>query len=274
MAEYRSGALSFNYLLPPKRFIRLEETIIHRSHPHSVLLDGRTIRVLNWNIAKNNHDHTWLADFSVILNTYQPDLIFFQEVRMCTRAKHLTELTEMGWSFAPNFMDAYHNIYAGVLTAAKASCLTRKAVVTQHYEPVTQTPKVSLINEYRLSNSEQTLMTVNSHLINFVDLIKFRAQLFELERVISKHTGPVIFSGDFNTWTRSRWLLLSKMTHRLGLTQAQFPQNESQNIKRFLLSPPLDHIFYRGLHQNFFHARVLNQVDSSDHKPMIVEFSA
>jgi endonuclease/exonuclease/phosphatase (EEP) superfamily protein YafD len=260
-------------LIPATRFISVEETVIHRSHPHSVFLDQHTIRVLNWNIAKNNHDLTWLGDFAAILKRYRPTLIFLQEVRMCADARHLTELAEMSWSFAPNFMDAHHNIYAGVATAAKASCVTRKAILTQHYEPVSRTPKVSLITEYQLVDSGQTLLTVNSHLINFVDLVKFKAQLFQIERAISTHSGPVIFSGDFNTWSRSRFSLLSRMTDRLGLTQAVFSQSDTQNIKRFLFSPPLDHIFYRGLRQNFIHARVLEQFDSSDHKPMIVEFS-
>jgi endonuclease/exonuclease/phosphatase (EEP) superfamily protein YafD len=264
---------SFKTLLPSARFIPVEETVIHRSHPNSVFLDRNTIRVLNWNIAKNNHDRTWLADFTAILTRYRPTLIFLQEVRMCAEAKHLTELAEMGWSFAPNFMDAHHNIYAGVATAAKASCLTRKALLTEYYEPVSKTPKVSLIAEYQLTEASQTLLTINSHLINFVDLAKFKAQLFQIERAISTHAGPVIFSGDFNTWSRSRFSLLSKMATRLGLTQAVFSQTDTRNIKRFLFSPPLDHIFYRGLRQNFIHARVLEQFDSSDHKPMIVEFS-
>ncbi len=265
---------TFKTLFPAMRFIRVEETIIHRNHPHLVVLESTPIRVLNWNIAKNNHDQIWLTDFASILKTYRPDLIFLQEVRMCAKAKHLIELAEMGWSFAPNFMDAHHNIYAGVLTAASASCLAQKSILTQHHEPVSKTPKVSLVAEYQLKESSQTLLTVNSHLINFVDLVKFKAQLFQIERAISMHSGPVIFSGDFNTWSRSRFSLLSKMANRLNLTQAKFPLSDAQNIKRFLLSPPLDHIFYRGVRQNFFHTKVLNQVNSSDHKPMIVEFSA
>lgn len=66
--------------------------------------------------------------------------------------------------------------------------------------------------------------------------------------------------------------MLDKMTRRLGLTRAEFPETDAQNIKRFLLSPPLDHIFYRGLRQNYVQARVLNHIQSSDHKPMLVEF--
>lgn len=262
------GAVPFKNLLPSYRFIRTDETVLHRSHQASPL-NEKAIRVLNWNIAKNNHDRSWQKDFDDILDRYQPDLIFLQEVRLCTQLKHF-ELAELGWSFAPNFIDTYHNIYSGVLTASRASCVNRRAVVTEHFEPVSNTPKVSLVTEHPLAQG--TLLTINSHLINFVDLAKFKTQLHELETAIAAHSGAIIFSGDFNTWNRSRWQLLDKMTRRLGLLRAQFSASDAQNIKRFLMSPPLDHIFYRGMRQNYLQARVLDHIHSSDHKPMLVEF--
>ncbi|MBN8562440.1 endonuclease/exonuclease/phosphatase family protein [Leptolyngbya boryana CZ1] len=258
----------FKTLLPPYRFIPTDETILHRPHQPSPL-NEKAIRVLNWNIAKNNHDRSWQKDFDWIVDRYQPDLIFLQEVQLCTELKHF-ELAELGWSFAPNFIDTYRNIYAGVLTASRASCVTRKAVLTEHAEPVSNTPKVSLVTEHPFAQG--TLLTINSHLINFVELDKFKTQLVELETAIAAHDGAIIFSGDFNTWNRSRWQLLDKMTRRLGLSRAKFSEADTQNIKRFLMSPPLDHIFYRGLHQNYLQARVLDQIQSSDHKPMLVEF--
>ena len=259
-------------LLPSYRFVRTDETIIHRAHPHLSELSESKIRVLNWNIAKNNQDESWIRDFETILADYQPNLICLQEVRMCAEAKHLVEVAELGWSFAPNFIDTFHNSYAGVLTAARASCVARKAYTTAHFEPVTKTPKVSLFTEYVIAGSTQTLMVINTHLINFVDLEKFKTQLHDLETTIASHTGAVILSGDFNTWNRSRLLMLTTMVKRLELTRAKFPPDEAQNIKRFLFSPPLDHIFYRGLQQNYLSAKVLDHVTSSDHKPMLVEF--
>lgn len=259
-------------ILPSNRFVRTEETLIHRAHPASSPFNEARIRVLNWNIAKNNHDNEWINDFYAILERYQPNLIFLQEVRLCRQTREIVELAKLGWNFAPNFVDNYHNIYAGVLTAASTSCVTRRAFTTQHHEPVTRTPKVSLFTEYPLAHSDETLLTINTHLINFVELEKFQAQLEEIETAIAAHSGAVILSGDFNTWNRSRWYMLVSMTRRLGLTRAKFPPEEAQNIKRFLLSPPLDHVFYRGLRQNYLQAWVLKEVTSSDHKPMLVEF--
>jgi endonuclease/exonuclease/phosphatase (EEP) superfamily protein YafD len=256
-------------LLPPYRYVRTDETLIHRAHHQIFPLNETAIRVLNWNIAKNNEDRDWQTDFDWILDRYCPDLIFLQEFSLCARSKNF-KLAELSWSFAPNFIDQYHNIYAGVLTASRAACVTHRAVMTEHFEPVSKTPKVSLVTEHPFAQG--TLLTINSHLINFVDLVKFRAQLHELETAIAAHSGAIIFSGDFNTWNRSRLQSLDQMAHRLGLTRAQFPATEAQNLKRFLMSPPLDHIFYRGLQQNNLHARVLGDIHSSDHKPMLVEF--
>jgi endonuclease/exonuclease/phosphatase (EEP) superfamily protein YafD len=61
--------------------------------------------------------------------------------------------------------------------------------------------------------------------------------------------------------------------NRLGLTPVAFTPHESKKIKRFLFSPPLDHIFYRGLSEKKTSARVLDHISSSDHKPLLAEFS-
>ena len=110
-------------------------------------------------------------------------------------------------------------------------------------------------------------------MINFVDLNKFKIQLHELEMVLSAHHGPLIFSGDFNTWSRKRAIILDKVVTRLGLMPVTFAPHESRKIKRFLLSSPLDRIFYRELSENKASAKVLDQICSSDHKPLLAEFS-
>lgn len=259
--------------VPPYRFIPVQETIIDRSHLIHPGLNENSIKVLSWNIAKNNHRKNWIKDFDNILAEHQPDLIFLQEVRLGTETRHIGALAEMSWNFAPNFIDAYHNSYSGILTAANTRYIARKSLLSKHHEPITKTPKISLVTEYPLSRSTPTILAINTHLINFVNLGKFKTQLHELELAISAHKGPVIFSGDFNTWNRSRGKSLQKMAKRVGLTQVHFHPQEKKKIKRFLLSPPLDYIFYKGLKQKQVSARVIDNISSSDHNPLIVEFS-
>ena len=261
--------LSYFKQLSPNRYGKVVEFTIDRPHPNPIDLNSDSIKILSWNIAKNNHDRTWSQDFLSLVEQHQPDKIFLQEVRLCAIEKQIPELASMGWSFAPNLIDSSDNTYSGVLSATKSDRLNSKAQITQHSEPITDTPKVSLFVEHSWGNN--TLLTINTHLINFVETSKFQAQLEQIEAIISQHQGAVIFSGDFNTWNRSRWLLLLQMTAKLGLTPVSFPFLEAQKIKRFLLSPPLDYIFYRGFKQNLASAKVIDNIDSSDHNPLLVE---
>ncbi len=247
--------------------------MIDHHHQHPIALNRNSIKVLNWNIAKNNSASDWQQEFWRVRDRHDPDIICLQEVQMCARVNRFAALTGMSWHFAPNFMDAHHHTYAGILTAAYSHPLSSHSVLTAHHEPIAQTPKVSLFTEYSLAPTTHPLLTVNAHLINFVELSHFQAQLQMLETRMSSHVGPIIFSGDCNTWSLSRWLLLQQMVTRAGLTQTRFNLRDSFKIKRFLLSPPLDYIFYRGLDQNLAQTHVFGECSSSDHKPMLVEFS-
>jgi endonuclease/exonuclease/phosphatase (EEP) superfamily protein YafD len=230
------------------------------------------LRVLNWNIAKNNHSSHWQADFSAIVIHHQPDLIFFQEVCIDTTDDQPFPIEGMGWHCVPNFMNRNSQHHFGILTASKVQHLSSIPLQTEHREPIAATPKTSLIMEYGLSWTEQTLMAANIHGINFVSTWRFLAQLDQLEAQLQNHVGPIILSGDFNTWNINRMQQLQTMTQRLGLTAVQFPEDDHQQRKRFLCSNPLDHIFYRGLQVRSDSTAALTHCTSSDHKPMVVEF--
>ena len=259
-------------LNPANRFVSVPASTIDSPHSHPTSLNAKSIKVLSWNINKNNHSASWIADFQTIVNQHNPDKIFLQEVQLCAESGEIPVLTQMGWSFAPNFIDRLKNVYSGVLIATKDNHINARAIITQHSEPVTKTPKVSLFAEYSLSAGQETLLAVNTHLINFVELSKFQSQLEEVEAALSQHSGKIILSGDFNTWNRARWKMLSQMAARLGLKAVSFNTADTSKIKSFLLSPPLDYIFYRGLYQKPLSAKVLDKFSSSDHNPLLVEF--
>lgn len=275
------GLFSYlNQINPIARFGSVTETTIDKDHipvrhTNQPSSHQQSIKILSWNIAKNNHDKGWTREFLAIVEQYQPDKIFLQEVRLCAERQSIPELAEMGWSFAPNFIDTLSNAYSGVLIATRADRLHSQSIITDHTEPITNTPKVSLFAEYSLKNDAiedaKNLLAVNTHLINFVDLSKFSAQLQALENVLAQHTGAIIFSGDFNTWNHARWEMLSQMTTRIGLTPVAFTAEDTQKIKSFLRSPPLDYIFYRGFRQKPLSATVIDTITSSDHNPLLVE---
>lgn len=254
------------------RFSPVSASTIDSPHHNPTNLSAKSIRVLSWNINKNNHRTDWIADFKTIVEQHKPDKIFLQEVQLCAESEDLPVFAQMGWSFAPNFIDKLKNRYSGVLIATKDNHLNAKAVITEHSEPITKTPKVSLFAEYSLESSQENLLAINTHLINFVDSSKFQSQLSEIEAVISQHSGKIILSGDFNTWNSVRWTMLSQMASRLGLRAVSFSSEDTDKIKSFLLSPPLDYIFYRGLYQKPLSAKVIDNFSSSDHNPLFVEF--
>jgi|GEM_PF-1057841 len=274
------------------RFKQVPETIIHSTYLGSSSLDrnsttrldkglcrmlsrkpthpSRSIKVLSWNIAKNNYNPNWSKEFLVIMDRYQPDKIFLQEVRLRADEREIPELAKMGWTFAPNFIDTSNNTYSGVLIASQDDRIKSQAMTTKHYEPIINTPKVSLFTEYFLANNSK-ILAVNTHLINFVSLPKFKAQLEEIESILSIYKEAIILAGDFNAWNKSRWRLLYKMATRLNLTPVSFIAEDTKKIKSFLLSPPLDYIFHRGLKQKPNTAKVIDNISSSDHNPLFVE---
>ena len=261
----------FTRLNPAYRFEQVSETIINQTHPSSSSSNKDSVKVLSWNIARNNYHSSWSRNFLAIVQQYQPDKIFLQEVRLDIIVREIPELAQMSWSFVPNFIDKFNNTYSGILIAAKANCIGSKALITKHYEPVSKTPKASLFAEYSLFERSESLLAVNTHLINFVGLNKFKAQLQEIESILSRHQGAIIFAGDFNTWNSYRWIILCQMAARLNLTSVSFTPEDTKKIKSFLLSPPLDYIFYRGFRQKPDTAKVIDNIYSSDHNPLLVE---
>ena len=188
-------------LSPTHRFGKVAEITIEKKNSLASTVNGYSIKVLSWNIAKNNRDRKWREDFLAIIEQHQPDKIFLQEVRLCAIKQQIPELASMGWSFAPNLIDTLDNSYSGVLIATKSDRIYSKAQISPHQEPVTGTPKVSLFVEYSLGSDRETLLTVNTHLINFVETSKFQAQLQEIAAIIAQHRGAVIFSGDFKSYS-------------------------------------------------------------------------
>jgi endonuclease/exonuclease/phosphatase (EEP) superfamily protein YafD len=258
---------------PSLRFQRVQEMVVHSRHRHPLLFSHRSLKILSWNIAKQNQTPLWQQDFQTLLVRHQPDLVFLQEVKLCALTQHLPGLGDLNWQFAPNFIDGHASAYAGILTAAKATHQAAQSMLSQEHEPITNTPKISLLTRYDLPGSAKSLLAVNTHMINFVELPAFCSQLQKLATVIAAHRGPVIFSGDFNTWSQSRWRVLSQITEQLQLQPVRFSDRDTRKIKRFLLSPPLDYIFYRDLIIKPLSPQVFDQITSSDHKPIFVELA-
>ena len=219
-------------------------------------LDSRNISVVNWNIQKGRNTE-WVQDLDAI--GAQPDLLILQEASVRTDVwqdlvpGHHESFAE---GFGPDWSPS------GVMTVAAAAPLTECELVA--HEPWFGTRKATLITEYALSGTDKTLLVVNIHGINFaLGVSDLENQFAQARAVIEEHDGPVVFSGDFNTWRSQRAQVLEEMLASLGLTALDF---EVDHRKRFF-GWALDHIYVRGLYSEF--ATTLDS-DASDHNPMTV----
>lgn len=235
-------------------------------------LDPQSIQVLSWNI-KKGQENGWKNAFAGCLNR-DLDLILIQEACLDEELEESMAQGNLGWNFATSFISnllvgCNGSGATGVMNASRTRPLNAKFCRTQHRE-FYLTPKVSLLSEYELSGTDQTLLVLNVHALNFqwrTDY--FESQLQELEKLMAAHQGPIILAGDFNTWRDRRMDLLRIMTGRLGLTEVKFKEDHRTKV----FGNCLDHMFYRGL--TVKQAQSIPEPaknPSSDHNRLIVEF--
>ena len=221
--------------------------------------DGLSLIV--WNIYKQNRNN-WQNELNQL--TEGSDLVLLQEARM---TKELSQWVTSGqWgSTRVNAFEVFEQS-AGVLSLA--THLPIEACAYTHEEPWLQLPKSALWSRYQLSNGEE-LAVINIHAVNFTfGTEDYKAQLKSLTDNLQKYRGPVIFAGDFNSWSEARFAVLKEALEKVGLTEVVFdPDNRTQ----FMTGLVLDHVFYRGLEVEKAKAPI---TDASDHNPMRVTFKA
>jgi endonuclease/exonuclease/phosphatase (EEP) superfamily protein YafD len=225
-------------------------------------LDSGDIRLVNWNIQKGG-DPDWSDDLSALTN--ETDLMIFQEAALDMDAWEDVAAGHYR-SFAPGYRTpGASGRVTGVLTLSAAEPLTSCSLVS--IEPWLRTPKATMITEYGLTDTEQSLLVVNIHAINFTITNRdFREQVRRALSIISVHPGPILLSGDFNTWHWRQWKILHEMAGEHGLATLNYDEDHRKRV----FGQPLDHIYVRGL-------RVIDAtsfpVDSSDHNPMSATLS-
>jgi endonuclease/exonuclease/phosphatase (EEP) superfamily protein YafD len=222
-------------------------------------LDASDFGVVNWNIQKG-HDVAWGADLA--RGFADPDLFILQEAFRHNDAWEKIA-PEHYHSFAEGFLSSRY--MTGVTTVSSVQPLTECDLVSQ--EPWLGTPKATLVTEYGLTDTDLTLLVVNIHGINFTfGLRDLKEQFRKALSIIARHEGPVLLSGDFNTWRDGRARMVDEDVESLGLARLEF----STDHRKRIFGRPLDHIYARGL--DTIHATT-QDLSSSDHNPMSVRFA-
>jgi endonuclease/exonuclease/phosphatase (EEP) superfamily protein YafD len=215
--------------------------------------------VVNWNIQKGK-GASWANDLQAL--HADADLLILQEAPRESDAWDDLQQPHFR-SFAEGF--GFTKSVTGVLTMSSVAPLTECNLVA--FEPWFGTRKATLVTEYGLADTVDTLLVVNIHSINFsFGVNEMQKQLQQAAIVIEHHDGPVLLSGDFNTWRGGRAKVVETIVEDLGLVPLQY---DVDHRKRWF-GRALDHIYVRGL-------RAVNatsmEVASSDHNPMAVQFS-
>ncbi len=214
--------------------------------------DPSEISVITWN-AHKFADANYFNDVKRLSET--TDILLMQEAMHSTGwqaafASHIP----MSFSFHKSFCD-FDDQATGVMTMARYPLENSLTITSKGVEPGLMTPKVSGYSKVVINNREVHL--INTHALNFNIGRPFENQIDQLVEFISKLQGPVIWAGDFNTWSGARQNYLNAKTRQVGLTHL-VPMNES----RLLI---LDHIYVRGFTSGI--TEILPE-KTSDHAPI------
>ena len=219
-------------------------------------LDSARIRLVSWNVKKGSIPR-WHEDFSAL--AADRDLVLVQEAVWHPDSS----FNNHHWAFAPGYRNG--KLLSGVMTYSKSKPIGHCNLTS--WEPWLGTPKATNITEYGLTNTDQTVLVVNMHAINFtLGVADFRQQFEQLRPVMETHSGPIIFSGDFNTWRKKRAEILSAFAEDFDLKAVDFAEDH----RKVFFGQALDHVYVRGLHIGRSETQ---QLKSSDHNPILVEFS-
>ena len=240
-----------------------KDTILSRNIPGATqqtdALNSRGFSVLNWNSYKGS-DKIWQEDLERLSS--HSDVVVLQEGYLTDDLQHLLNKKQYNWDIAKAF--TYNDIYSGVLTASRVKpdflCSFRVP------EPLSSIPKTVLITRYPLSGTDQYLIVANIHMINFsLGLEDYRAQLEKTAEALAQHRGPLIITGDFNSWNTERMRILADIMHELGAKEVAFDTDHRATF----LGKQVDHIYYRKLLPL---EALTEKVTTSDHNPMLVTF--
>ncbi|MDD4973336.1 MAG: endonuclease/exonuclease/phosphatase family protein [Bacteriovorax sp.] len=229
---------------------------------------SKRMNILVWNLHKGANDD-FVKDYDSLAN--QKDLVLSQEM-------YLNPLMRMVFSSFPDYFYASATSFfygrdhdrTGVATSSPVLPFSIDYVRTETLEPVINSPKITLITSYPIRFSTKKLTVVNIHGINFVDGYSYKKEMNRIYEALKKIPSPLIFAGDFNSWSDERFAILKEMGKKLRLNEAKFSPDYRMRFNKH----PLDHFYYTN-DIKIISAKVEDFYQGSDHKPLevIVEYS-
>jgi endonuclease/exonuclease/phosphatase (EEP) superfamily protein YafD len=216
--------------------------------------------LLNWNIFKQQNIN-WQKALQKWSQT--SDLLTLQEIKYSPAFINFSRINSL--FYFQNNAFQYQDVVYGVNTLSKIA--PSYVCGTRYPEPWTIIPKTGLATIYPLDNLPDSLLLINIHGVNFTfTAAPLVNQIQPYLTLIKSHAGPVIFSGDFNTWSAPRLDQVANILKKEGFQEVLMEDDRRTTV----FGKPLDHIYYRGL-------RMLDSASwatkISDHNPQLVTFT-
>jgi endonuclease/exonuclease/phosphatase (EEP) superfamily protein YafD len=237
-----------------------EEAIWQWGEPKSKALP-EIIDVGIWNIWKGSGGEAFVSEYRRMLANCH--LLLAQEALLTLKALA---------QFAPAGYLALHGatyrrkdgIRDGVMTVSAAHADGQpQRILCLAPEPLLNTTKASLVSTYRIENSEKVLCVVNIH----ATLLRRPATAVrELEQVLSyigDHSGPILFAGDFNTFSKAYINEVDRVLSSIGLNRVLMEGDPRTT------TTALDQIYVRDI--QVLDARVDTTYQHSDHFPILAK---
>lgn len=237
----------------------VEDAIWETGQAEFEALNPDHVRVAVWNICKGAGGILFEHDYRII--SYLSDLILLQEALLSRRS--LRMFCEHGFEVihGASYMRRDH-LRDGVMTASRVASRSDKArIICKYPEPILNTPKAALASFYPLQGRSDHLMVVNLHATLIRRLRRAVEELESLMQQLPTHDGPMIFAGDFNTFTPTYLEVVSAVLKRYGLTRVPIDNDPRSPFGL------LDQIFLRGIRVK--KVVVDTTIASSDHFPII-----
>lgn len=231
-------------------------------------LPAKGLRVLVWNLHKGEN-LSFENDF--ISLSKEKDLIISQEILLNYEMKKtFSELSDDQFSTATSFLMGKDFDRTGVAIGSRVPLLNSYFLRTKNLEPITNSPKMTLFNQYPIENQTEFLTVIDIHAINFVTTKFFKEEIDRIaDSIVSLNilNHPLIFAGDFNSWSEERLTILNNLKNKFKLKEASYNPDFRLTFK----GHPLDHVFY-SQQMELISAKADKSYQGSDHKPLELVF--
>ena len=244
---------------------KIENSLIEYNQFEYQSIDPDDINILVWNVKKLQNKN--ILD-ELVVYSQNTDFLLIQESLNIKKLENFYKLENWGNYTAVSFIYTRSKLKTGVSISSKVKPHFVDFKRSFQRELYFTTPKNLIFSYYPIKNNSQKLLIINIHALNFVKTSTLLGQLKLTQNIINEHQGPIIFAGDFNTWSKSKIYNVKLYMEKMGLQEVEFSNGHDRS--RSPNGHYLDYIFTKNLITK--NANVISDSITSDHKPLRASF--